>query len=147
MVKFALCSVPFYIVYCLFVCFGFIVPLIWRRHHYRWRAANFDLHVCSALMAIEQWEFFSVPYLLWHGAVISKDPWHSHLLPSVSQWSCYYLFLRLLRGLLRLGFEHPTYRLRGQRSNPLCHRRGSLLIVKVFETRRYLLSLSKYMYI
>ena len=27
--------------------------LIWRRHHYRWRAANFDL--CSALMAIKQW--------------------------------------------------------------------------------------------
>ena len=26
--------------------------------------------------------------------VISKDPWHSHLLPSVWQWSCHYLFLR-----------------------------------------------------
>ena len=42
-----------------FVCLGFIVPvenfsLIWRRHHYRWRAAKFDL--CSALVAIEQWE-------------------------------------------------------------------------------------------
>ena len=52
----------------LFVCFGFSVPhenvsLIWRRHHYQWRAANFDLY--SALMAIEQWRFFSVPYLLW----------------------------------------------------------------------------------
>ena len=51
----------------------FIVPLenyshIWRRHHCRWRAANFDL--CSALMAIEQWGFFSVPHLLWHGASI-----------------------------------------------------------------------------
>ena len=52
---------------CLFVCLGFIVPLenvslIWRRHHYRWIVANFDL--CSALMAIDLWEFFSVPHLL-----------------------------------------------------------------------------------
>ena len=51
----------------------FFVPLenfsfIWKRHHYRWRAANFDL--CSALMAIEQWGFFSVPHLLWHGAPV-----------------------------------------------------------------------------
>ena len=75
---------------CLFVCLGSIVPvenfsLIWRSHHYRWRAANFDL--CSALMAIEQWEFFSVSHLLWHGhpfiIIISEDPWHSHLLSSV----------------------------------------------------------------
>ena len=27
--------------------------------------------------------------------VISEDPWHSHLLPSVWQLSCHYLFLRL----------------------------------------------------
>ena len=39
-----------------------------RRHHYLWRAANFDLW--SALMAIEQWGFFSVPHLLWHGVSI-----------------------------------------------------------------------------
>ena len=41
---------------------------IWRCHHYRWRSAKFDL--CSTLMAIEQWGFFSVPHLL-------EDPWHS----------------------------------------------------------------------
>ena len=35
---------------------------IWK---YLWRAANFDL--CAALMAIEQWGFFRLPYLLWHG--------------------------------------------------------------------------------
>ena len=59
--------------------------------------ANFDL--CSALMAIEQWGFFSVSHLLWHGTfgimVISEDPWHSHLMPSVWQWSYHYFFLRL----------------------------------------------------
>ena len=27
-------------------------------------------------------------------------------------------------GMSRLGFKHPTFRLRGQRSNPLRHRRG-----------------------
>ena len=37
----------------------------------------------------------SVPHLLWHQfrMVIFEDPWHSHLLPSVWQWSCHYLFL------------------------------------------------------
>ena len=41
----------------LFVCLQFFVPiknfsLIWRRHHCRKGAANFEL--CSVLMAIEQ---------------------------------------------------------------------------------------------
>ena len=59
------------IFFCLF--WGFFVSLenfsfIWRRHHCWWRAANFDL--CSALVVIEQWGFFSVPCLLWHGASI-----------------------------------------------------------------------------
>ena len=27
-------------------------------------------------------------------------------------------------GLSQLGFEHPTFCLRGKRSNPLCHHRG-----------------------
>ena len=30
--------------------------------------------------------------------VISEDPWHSHPLPSVWEWICYYLFLRLTSG-------------------------------------------------
>ena len=64
------------IIVCLFICLGYFVPLenfsyIWRLHHCRWRAANFDL--CPALMVIEQWEFFSVPHLLWHGASICND--------------------------------------------------------------------------
>ena len=58
---------------CLFVYLGIIVPvenfsLIERRHHFRWRATNFDLS--SALMVIKQWGFFSVPHLLWHGASV-----------------------------------------------------------------------------
>ena len=44
------------------------LSLIWRRHHCGWRAANFDL--CSALMFIEQWGFFSVPHQLWLDASV-----------------------------------------------------------------------------
>ena len=62
----------------LLVCLEFFVPLgnfslIWRRHLYRWRAANVDL--CLALMAIEQRGFFSVQHLLWHG----KSVYNGHL--------------------------------------------------------------------
>ena len=58
---------------CLFICLGLFATLgefllIWRRHYYRLRAAHVDL--CSALMAIVQWVFFNVPYLLWHGASV-----------------------------------------------------------------------------
>ena len=42
--------------------------LIWRRHHYTWRASNLDL--CSVLKPIEQWGFFSVPHLMWNGAFV-----------------------------------------------------------------------------
>ena len=64
------------------VCLGFIIPhencsLIWRRHHYRWRAENFNL--CSALIANEQWGFLNLPHLLWHWAsafkmIFSENP-------------------------------------------------------------------------
>ena len=58
----------------LFVCLVFFfVPLenfsiIWRRHHCRRRATDFGL--CSTPKSIEQWGFFSVPLLLWHGASV-----------------------------------------------------------------------------
>ena len=64
--------------YILFVCVEFIVPLenfslIWRRHQCRWKATKFDLS--SALMTIEKWGFFEVPHLLWHGSTL----YNSHL--------------------------------------------------------------------
>ena len=85
----------------LFFFLGFYVPhesdSLWRCRHYRWRTTSCDLH--STLMAIEHWGFYSMPHLLWHGhpfmMVIFEDPLHSHLLPSVWQWSWHYLFLRL----------------------------------------------------
>ena len=57
-------------VVCLFFVFFLLEDflLIWRRHYYRWRAANFDL--CSALMASEKWGFFNVPHLPWHGPIL-----------------------------------------------------------------------------
>ena len=44
--------------------------LVRRRHHYRWRAASFDL--CSALMTTDQWWFLSVPHLLWQWPSVYK---------------------------------------------------------------------------
>ena len=97
--------------------------LVLRRHHGRWRAANFDLY--SVLMAIKQWCFFNMPHLLWHGASV----YNGHLrdthtycraFSSGAVTTCFYdLYLS------RLGFEHPTFRLRGERSSLLRHRRGT----------------------
>ena len=40
----------------------------------------------TLLINFEQWDFFLVPQLLWHGASVYNGLWHSHLLPSVLQW-------------------------------------------------------------
>ena len=109
--------------------------LIWRRHHYMWKTANFDLHLCSALIVIEQWGSLANQTYCDMGhsfiIVISDNPWHSLLLPSVWQWSCHYLFNDV--GLSRLGFEHPTSRFRF-RSYPRCHLRGAILYVTMLLT-------------
>ena len=85
-----------------FVCLEFMASfencsLIWICDRCRYRDAKFDL--CSELMAIALNGFCNEPHLLWNGLtvimVISEDPWHKHLFPSVWQWSCHYLFLRL----------------------------------------------------
>ena len=65
------------------VCLGFFVPieifsLIRRRHHYRWRAIT--VYWYSSLLAIEQWGFFNVSHLLWHGTSV----YDSHLRRSMS---------------------------------------------------------------
>ena len=53
--------------------------------------------------------------------VISEDPLHSHLLPSVWQWSCHYLFLRFR--FVATGDRTPISRMRGQRSTSMSPRR------------------------
>ena len=63
--------------------------------------------------------------------VISEDPWHSHLLPSVwhgSWYMCTTCFYDL--GMSWIGFEHPTYGLSGERSNRLRHHGGFTRICK-----------------
>ena len=121
-----------FFLFVLIVCFEVFIPLenfslIWRRHHDRWRAAYFDR--CSALLAVVHWRFFGLPHLLWHRASLYaghlQGPVAPYLLPTVWQWSCQYLFYNL--GLSRLGFEHPTFRLRGECSNLLRQRRVHFL--------------------
>ena len=114
------------------VCLELFVPLgnfslIWRRQYCRWRATNFDL--CSTLVEIEQWGFFSVPHLLWHGASV----YNGHLRVPVtltpnSERLAVELSLPVLMtiGLSRMGFKHPIFRLRDESSNRLRHRGGKL---------------------
>ena len=121
-------GVRFFVLFWFVFCFGFFVPLenfslVWRRQHDRWRAVNF--HLCSALMAIEQWGFFFVPHLFWQGTSVSNGHLRGPvtlrpILPSVWQLSCHYLFDL---GLSLTGFAHPTFRLRGERSYWMSHRR------------------------
>ena len=117
----------------IIVCLGFFIPLenfslIWRRYHYRWRAANFD--VCLELMNIEQWGFFSVPHLLWHGA----SNYNGHLrgpvtlIPFAERLAVELSLHVFTTCLSRLGFEHLTLRLRCERSHRLRHRRGKNLM-------------------
>ena len=109
--------------------------VIWRRHHYHRRAANFDL--CSALVTIEQWGFFSMPHLLWQKhpfkMVISEDSRHSHLLLWFSSETVTICFYDLR--LSRLGFEHSFFRLQGQCSNPLRDCRGWIQMYE--QTRKF----------
>ena len=117
---------------CLFVTWYFVplekFSLISSLYQCWWKAANFDL--CSALMAIEQWGFYCVPHLLWHGASVynghlreTRDT-HTYCraFSSGALTVCFY-------DRSRLGFKHPTFRLRGECSNTLRHRRGNVIKV------------------
>ena len=78
-------------------------------------------------MTIEQWWFLSVPHL--DKALASV--YNGHLrgpvtLTPIDSGAVITCFNDL--GLLRLGFEHLTFRMRGKRSNPLHHRRGDYSI-------------------
>ena len=132
---------------CLLVCMGFYVTvekfqIISRRHHCRWRAANIDL--CSALMTIEQWGFFSVPHLLWHGASV----YNGHLrgpvtLIPIAESLAVELSLSLFTTQGCRGWDpgRATFRMRGERSNLLRHFDGTILVwfkqmVALFSFRR-----------
>ena len=74
----------------IYLCGYTIRHTLMESHHYRLRAAKFDL--CLALTAIEQLRFIFCDTGYRFIMVISKDLWHSDLLRSVWQWSCHYLF-------------------------------------------------------
>ena len=100
---------------CSFVFLEVFYPiknysLILIRHHNRWRATYFDLY--SALIAIEQWWFFSLPHRLWQRleSPRTRGPHtccRAYNSGAVTTWF----------GLYRLGFEQPTLRMRGKRLN------------------------------
>ena len=73
---------------------------------------------------LEQWRIFQVPHLL-HATpfimVISEDARHSHLLPSVWQWSCRNLFLRIR--FVEAGIRVLISRMRGECSTTTPSRR------------------------
>ena len=101
----------------------FIVSLVLRRQHCRWRAANFDLW--SAPMATEQWGFFSVPHLLWHGASLYKGHQRGPvtLTPNAESLTVE-LSLTVLKDLsVAVGIRTSNLPLAGKRSNRLHHRR------------------------
>ena len=108
-----------------FFCLEFIVPLenfslMWRRHHYRRRAAIF--YICSAL-----WPQNSEGSLTCHGASVYNGYLRGPVtLTPIAERIAVELSLPLFYdlGLPQLGFENPTFCLWGQRSNPLQHRRG-----------------------
>ena len=94
------------------------------RHHCRWRAANYDLY------ARDSWPLSSEGPLTCHTyydtglpfiIVISEDLWHAHLLPSVWQWSCHYIFYD--SGLSRPGIE-PRSPACEANALPIRHRGG-----------------------
>ena len=91
-------------------------------------------NLCSTLMVIEQWGFFSVPHLLWHGAsVYNGHLWGSLALTLIAEslaGGFHYLFLRLKSVAAGIR-ENPTFRLCGQRSNPQRHHYGKIILKEI----------------
>ena len=86
------------IYFCLLVCLCFLTPfenfsLIWRRQHFRWRIYNWHSWPLNSEGSFTCHIYCDTgkPFIM----VISKDPWHSHLLPSVWYWICHFLFERI----------------------------------------------------
>ena len=95
--------------------------LIYRRQRYQYQLtfARY-LHVwpLSSKGSLECHTYCDTghPFIM----VIFEDPWHSHQWRAVT--TCFYYL-----GLSRLGFEHPTFRLQDERSNPLRHCCGQFI--------------------
>ena len=95
---------------CLFVKF---FSLIWRRHHYKWRISNltytrhsWPFEHCSPTRSVTQ------------GIRLQCRAFGSGAVNT-----CFYDLC-----LSRLGFEHLTFRMWGERSNRLRHYRGLVIM-------------------
>ena len=77
-------------------------------------------HHSVTIQSTERWDFilwvFKHAKLLWHGASVYDTHTYCRALSSGAVTTCFYDL-----GLSHLGFEHPTFQLRGQRSNTLRH--------------------------
>ena len=103
------------------------IPLIWWRHHYRWRASNFDLY--SALMALE--------HLLWHGLTLYNgdlDLRRPVTLTPVAEHLAVKLSLPVFK---RLGFVLTEDR------TPISHTRGERSTTWKFFIKKTEITLSK----
>ena len=107
----------------LFNCLGFIVlfensSLIWRRHHC-FEGLQILIYArhsrsLSSEGSLACYTYCDMGHLFI--MVISEDSWHSDLLPSVWQWSCHYLFLRLRS--VAAGIQTPNLPLSGLTLSP-----------------------------
>ena len=99
--------------------------LIWRRHHYRLRVANFNL--CSVYRLYGHWTERvlytpTVTSLKWSSPRTRDSHTYCREFGGGSITTCFNDI-----GMSRLGFEQPTFRLRDGRYKPLRHRRGQYI--------------------
>ena len=59
---------------------------------------------CEGSLTCHTYYDMGLPFIMF----TSEDPWHSHLLLSVWQWSCHYLFLRLRSVALGIKPQSPA---------------------------------------
>ena len=79
-----------------------IFSLVWRHHHYRWRAVSFD--ICSTLMPLNNEVSLVYCYTGHQLKMIISEDTHIFFLAFGSGTVTTCLFDR---GLSRLGFDHP----------------------------------------
>ena len=81
------------------------------------------------LLSFEQWRFFSVSYLWWHGPSVCNGHLRGPvtLTPNAESLTLHVL----TTGLSWQGFDHPTLRIRVERTNRLRHCRCFILMTTV----------------
>ena len=117
--------------FCFFgVCFWVFIPLlnvslVWKRHHYWWRAQDFAYTRHS-------WPLSNEGSLACHTFC---DTGHRFIMvicadcdtPSVAERLAVELPVTTCDNDIGLGFEHPTFRMQSECFNQLRHRRGPII--------------------